>query len=64
MEEIFDYALAEIRRSGYSGRLGAGVVLTGGTSLLMGVEELAQERFGMPVKIGFPSSVTYTGLAP
>ncbi len=64
MEEIFEFALAEIRRSGYSGRLGAGIVLTGGCSLLKGVDELAQEVFGMPVKIGIPASVTYTGLAP
>jgi cell division protein FtsA len=64
MEEIFEFALAEIRRSGFSGKLGAGVVITGGSALLKGTEELAQEIFGMPVKIGMPSSITYTGLAP
>ncbi len=64
MEEIFEFALAEIRRSGFSGHLGAGVVITGGAALLRGTEELAQEVFGMPVKIGMPSSITYTGLAP
>ena len=61
-EEIFEFALGEIRRSGYSGRLGAGIVLTGGSSLVGGIEELAQEVFGMPVKIGIPSGVTYSGL--
>jgi len=61
-EEIFEFALSEIRRSGYSGRLGAGVVLTGGSALVGGIEELAQEVFGMPVKIGIPSGVTYSGL--
>jgi cell division protein FtsA len=64
MEEIFEFALSEIRRSGFSGKLGAGVVITGGCSLLKGAEELAQEVFGMPVKIGIPSSIAYTGLAP
>lgn len=64
MEEIFEFALYELRRSGLSGSLGAGIVVTGGSSLLRGTEELAQEVFGMPVKIGMPSSVTYTGLAP
>ncbi|TAL70405.1 MAG: cell division protein FtsA [Bacteroidetes bacterium] len=61
-EEIFEFALGEIRRSGYSGSLGAGIVLTGGSALVGGIEELAQEVFGMPVKIGIPSGVTYSGL--
>ncbi len=64
MTEIFNYALDDIRNSGYSGRLGAGIVLTGGCSLLKGIDELAQEVFGMPVKKGFPSSISYSGLAP
>ncbi|MCX6153117.1 MAG: cell division protein FtsA [Candidatus Kapabacteria bacterium] len=64
MEEIFQFALAEIRRSGYAHRLGAGVVVTGGTSLLRGTEELANIIFGLPVKIGIPSGISYSGLAP
>ena len=64
MAEIFEFALAEIRRSGYAGSLGAGVVITGGTSLLRGTEELAHEIFGMPVKIGKPSGIKYSGLGP
>jgi len=64
MEEIFEFALSEIRRSGYAGRLGAGVVITGGCSLLKGTEELASEIFGMPVKIGMPTQINYTGLGP
>lgn len=64
MEEIYEFALAEIRRSGFSGRLGAGIVLTGGAALMRGADELAQDVFGMPVKIGIPSGITYSGLAP
>jgi len=64
MEEIFEFALNSIRKSGFSGSLGAGVVITGGTALLKGTEDLAQEIFGMPVKIGIPSGITYSGLAP
>jgi len=64
MEEIFEFALNEIRKSDYAGSLGAGIVLTGGCSLLRGVEELAQDVFGMPVKIGAPSGISYSGLAP
>ncbi len=54
-EEILEFALAELNRSGYRHRLPAGVVLTGGTALLRGLDELAQRIFQMPVKIGFPT---------
>lgn len=64
MEEIFEFALAEIEKSGYLNKLGAGLVITGGSTLLRGSEELAQEIFRMPVKIGMPSGITYSGLGP
>ncbi|MFA6571556.1 MAG: cell division protein FtsA [Bacteroidota bacterium] len=64
LEEIFEFALAEIRRSGFGGNLGAGIVITGGCSLMSGMEDLAQDVFGMPVKIGIPSRISYSGLAP
>lgn len=62
MEEIFQFALNEIRTSPYSARLGAGVVLTGGCSLLRGAEDLAEEVFGMPIKMGIPSVNGFSGL--
>lgn len=55
MEEIFEIAAMEIKRSGYSRHLSAGIVLTGGGSLIKGAAELAREVLGMPVKIGIPS---------
>ena len=55
MEEIFEIAALEIKRSGYSKHLSAGVVLTGGGALIKGTSELAREVLGMPVKIGIPS---------
>lgn len=64
MEEILEFALAEIQRSGYLRHLSAGVVLTGGGSLLRGSAELAQEVLGMPVKIGIPSGFSGGALAP
>ncbi len=63
MEEIFEFALAEIRKSGFENKLGAGIVLTGGTTLLRGTEDLAREIFQMPVKIGMPSQLNLSGLA-
>jgi cell division protein FtsA len=55
MEEIFEIAALEIKRSGYSKHLAGGVVLTGGGALVKGTAELAREVLGMPVKIGIPS---------
>lgn len=55
MQEIFEIAAMEIKRSGYARHLSGGVVLTGGGALIKGTAELAREVLGMPVKIGIPS---------
>ncbi|MFA6470669.1 MAG: cell division protein FtsA [Candidatus Latescibacterota bacterium] len=54
MEELFTLAKHEIEKSDYGSLLGAGIVLTGGASLLRGSAELAEQVFDMPVKIGYP----------
>lgn len=64
MEELFEFALAELSRSGFIDKLGAGIIITGGTCLLKGSEDLAQEVFRHPVKLGIPSGISYSGLAP
>jgi cell division protein FtsA len=63
MEEILEFALSEIERSGLRTSLGAGIVITGGSSLLRGTEELATDILGAQIKIGVPSNLIY-GLAP
>ncbi len=55
MEELFGLAQREIRRTDYADLLAAGVVLTGGASLLPGAVELAEQIFDMPVKLGVPA---------
>jgi len=57
MEEILNMASKEIVRSGFEDLLAAGVVLTGGTSLLSGINELAEQIFDMPVRSGCPAGV-------
>jgi len=57
MEEILSMASKEIVRSGFEELLAAGVVLTGGASLLAGTGELAEQIFDMPVRIGNPTGV-------
>ena len=56
-EELFTLIEAELRRSGFEYLIPAGIVLTGGTSKMEGVVELAEEIFHMPVNIGKPKSV-------
>lgn len=56
-DELFTLVQAELRRSGYEDLVAAGVVLTGGTSKMEGVTELAEEIFHMPVRVGSPQNV-------
>ena len=56
-DELFTLVQAELRRSGYEDMVPAGVVLTGGTSKMEGVVELAEEIFHMPVRVGYPQTV-------
>lgn len=56
-EELFNLVQAEVQRGGYEDLLAAGMVLTGGTSKMEGVVELAEEVFHMPVRIGMPHGV-------
>lgn len=56
-DELFTLVQAELRRSGFEDLIPAGVVLTGGTSKMEGVVELAEEIFHMPVRIGTPTRV-------
>jgi len=60
-EELLGLVHAELRRSGFEEACAAGVVLTGGTSKMEGVVELAEEIFHMPVRLGVPQHVV--GLA-
>jgi cell division protein FtsA len=57
MEEIFALANKEVRKNHFAPLIGGGVVLTGGTSLLPGVAELAEQVFEMPVRLGLPRGV-------
>jgi cell division protein FtsA len=61
VDEIFTLALQEIKRSGYDGLLPAGMVLTGGSSLLPGMRSQASRVLGMPVRTAQPENLV--GLA-
>jgi cell division protein FtsA len=54
IEELFTLAHKVIRDSGYEEMLSSGIVLTGGTALLPGVGELAEDVFLKPARVGWP----------
>src|SRR5512135_1871386 len=56
-EEIFVLLLQEIKRSGYDGLLPAGMVLTGGTSNLPKIRQLASRVLNLPVRIAQPENL-------
>lgn len=57
-DELFTLVQAELRRSGFEDLIAAGIVLTGGSSKMEGVVELAEEVFHMPVRLGMPQNVS------
>jgi len=54
VEELFTLAQRAIRESGFEEQVSSGVVLTGGTSLLPGMNELAEDVFLKPARVGWP----------
>ena len=57
-EELFNLIQSELRRSGMEDIVAAGIVLTGGSSKMDGVVELAEEIFHIPVRLGAPQFVS------
>ncbi|MBK9612084.1 cell division protein FtsA [Candidatus Amarobacter glycogenicus] len=60
-EEILEMVAVELKRVGYYDRLAAGLVLTGGTSQLRGLPDMAEARLGIPARLGQPAR--YSGLS-
>ncbi len=56
-EELFTLIQAELRRSGYEDLIASGVVMTGGSSKMRGVIDLAEEVFHVPVRLGLPQHI-------
>ncbi|RDH81326.1 MAG: cell division protein FtsA [endosymbiont of Galathealinum brachiosum] len=60
-DELLSLVQAELRKSGFEDIIAAGIVMTGGSSKMEGVVDLAEEIFHMPVRLGSPQYVS--GLA-
>ena len=61
MEEILDYVIWDIQRSGYENKLIGGIVLTGGGSLLKHIDLLSEFHTGIPTRIGLPVDILAHG---
>ncbi|MCB1195399.1 cell division protein FtsA [bacterium] len=57
MREILEIVKSEIEKTGKAHQIGAGLVMTGGASLMQGALEMAQEIFHVPVRLGIPQNV-------
>jgi cell division protein FtsA len=62
LERIFDLVRRELRSCEYVDRLPMGVVLTGGSSRLSGIRELAEQTLRMPARHGFPRTLDGEGV--
>lgn len=58
MDEVFHLIRKEIAKSGYEESLASGVVMTGGSTLLPGAVEMAEQIFDMPTRLGVPMHVS------
>jgi cell division protein FtsA len=58
LEEIFSLAVRELNKSDYSDLIGAGIVITGGSSRMRGIQQLAEQVFDLPVKVGVPGGIS------
>jgi cell division protein FtsA len=57
LNEIFTMIGIELKRSGFGGQTPAGIVITGGGALTVGVSDSAKRTLAMPVRIGKPTNI-------
>ena len=57
VEEIFEACRHVIEETGYLEMLASGAVITGGTTLLDGMPEIAETSLGLPVRRGVPTGI-------
>jgi cell division protein FtsA len=57
LNEIFAMIGIEVKRSGFAGQTPAGIVITGGGALTVGIADSAKRTLAMPVRIGMPTNI-------
>lgn len=58
VEEIFGKLDEELKRIDRSGRLPAGIILTGGGSKLNGIVQMAKDELRLPATLGYPVNIS------
>jgi cell division protein FtsA len=58
VEEIFSIIYSELVQSGHEDTISSGVVVTGGSSELPGVTEMAEQIFNAPARVGYPQGIS------
>ena len=56
-EEIFELVNREIRKTSYEEMIASGIVLTGGTAIMEGIPEVAEDVLDLPVRRGKPINI-------
>ena len=59
MEELFSLILSEVKGAGLDNAPPGGLVITGGSAMLPGIDELAQSMWPGPVRIGVPTMAAW-----
>jgi cell division protein FtsA len=57
VEEILTLVHHEVMKTGYANLIASGIILTGGTAVLEGLPELAEQIFNLPVRRGTPIGI-------
>ena len=57
LNEILTMIGLEIKKSGFGGQTPAGIVITGGGSLTIGIKDASRRTLAMPVRLGMPINV-------
>lgn len=57
LNEIFTMVGLELKKSGAIGLTPAGIVITGGGAMTIGIKEAAKRNLSMPVRIGLPQEI-------
>jgi len=57
VEELFGLVQEKLKKTGYEDMLASGLVLTGGTALTEGMQDVAERITGMPVRRGTPRNI-------
>jgi cell division protein FtsA len=57
VEELFGMVQQRLKKTGFEDMFASGVVLTGGTALMEGVQDAAERQLGLPIRRGAPRNI-------